>query len=232
MELKNIFFWKKLDRQKIAQKYLKGRGIEIGAFNNPLKVPENTEVIYLDKFIETEKHNANIVNIDSVKIDILDNGESLEALRDSSVDFIIANHFLEHCLDPIGTIKNMFRVVRKNGILFIAIPDKRYTFDSVRDVTPLDHLILDHEGGGEKSMEYHYYDWVRKLTEKSITEDDIHKEVMELMAMKYSIHFHVWTQVQMIEFFSYLKKKLEFKIELVFKTGNEVIFILRKNYSG
>jgi predicted SAM-dependent methyltransferase len=39
-----------------------------------------------------------------IEPDIIDDGEKLSRIEDASQDFIIANHFLEHCEDPIGTV--------------------------------------------------------------------------------------------------------------------------------
>ena len=62
-------------------------------------------------------------------MDVIDNGETLQTLPDARQDFVVANHFLEHCQDPIGTIVNHFRVLKPGGVLFMAVPDKRWSFD-------------------------------------------------------------------------------------------------------
>ena len=82
-----------------------------------------------------------------VEPDIIDDGEKLTTLAPQSQDFVIASHFLEHCQDPIGTLKAIFRVIKPGGMLYLALPDKRYTFDRERPVTPLDHLWTDHRTG-------------------------------------------------------------------------------------
>ncbi|HEX8845569.1 MAG TPA: hypothetical protein VF791_13035 [Pyrinomonadaceae bacterium] len=38
-----------MDRELIANTYLKGNGIEIGALHNPLKTPQDARVKYVDK---------------------------------------------------------------------------------------------------------------------------------------------------------------------------------------
>ena len=61
-------------------------------------------------------------------------------LPDGSQDFIIANHLLEHVADPIGALEEWYRLLRPDGILFLALPDKRVTFDKDRPRTTLDHV--------------------------------------------------------------------------------------------
>ena len=71
-------------------------------------------------------------------------GEKLDGLPDESCDFVIANHMLEHTRNPIGdNNRKDVRVLRPNGILYLALPDKRFTFDAGRAVTSYEHLKRD-----------------------------------------------------------------------------------------
>ncbi len=63
---------------------------------------------------------------------MIDDGEHLASIGDESVDFVVANHFIEHCRDPIGALTTLLRVVRPGGVVFMAVPDKRQTFDRAR----------------------------------------------------------------------------------------------------
>ena len=38
----------------------------------------------------------------------------------------------------------MLRVLKSNGVLYLALPDKRFTFDQDRPVTPYEHLKRDY----------------------------------------------------------------------------------------
>jgi len=49
------------------------------------------------------------------------------------------------------------------------------------------------------------------------------------MEIDYSIHYHVWTQSEMLELLVAFRKMVSFEVELCLKNGPEVIFILRKN---
>ena len=68
----------------------------------------------------------------------MDDAERLASLGDASQDFVVANHFLEHTEDPIGTMENVLRVIKPGGIAYLAVPDKRFTFDVSRDVTQIE----------------------------------------------------------------------------------------------
>ena len=73
---------------------------------------------------------------------MIDDGETLATVPDSPRDFVIANHFIEHTEDPIAhAAATTLRVLRPGGVLYMAVPDKRFTFDVDRPVTPLEHLV-------------------------------------------------------------------------------------------
>jgi predicted SAM-dependent methyltransferase len=219
-----------MKRQSVAQEYIQGAGIEIGALHHPLPVPEKATVRYVDRLAiqELRRQYPELNELPIVNVDIITDGETLEAISDDSQDFVIANHFLEHCQNPLFAIENMFRVLKQNGVLFIAIPDKQYTFDIARTVTSYQHLENDYADGGENSRKQHFEEWV-KLVNHINDEPEAIRQVNTLMSINYSIHFHVWTQVEMIEMFLKLKQKLGFRVELISRNNNEVIFILRKS---
>jgi ubiquinone/menaquinone biosynthesis C-methylase UbiE len=218
-----------LRRKAIARAYLRGHGIEIGAMHNPLKVPRQARVRYVDRVsaLELAKEHPDLRS-KLVKVDIVADGETLDAIPDSSQDFVIANHFVEHCQNPIGALRNMLRVVRKNGVLFLAIPDKRYTFDADRPATPIEHLLRDDREGSAWSRSQHYDEWTR-LVDKVKGAAKVEQHTRELMERQAAIHFHVWTQVELLELILTVRRSHAFEVELIFKRDNEVIIILSKS---
>ena len=140
----------RLGRETVANVYIRGNGIEIGALHLPTKVPETANVKYLDilPLDELKKHYPDLLEeYELVNVDIVDDGEYLVKIGDNTQDFVIANHFLEHCQNPIVAVENMLRVLKPGGILFMSVPDMRYTFDIDRPVTTFEHL-LDHYKNG------------------------------------------------------------------------------------
>src|SRR5215212_9014533 len=75
-----------LTRERVAEMYLKGEGIEIGALHNALKTPESARVRYVDRMSvsELKKQYPELEGEELVEVDILDDGERLEKLEDSS----------------------------------------------------------------------------------------------------------------------------------------------------
>ncbi|MBN2357276.1 glycosyltransferase [candidate division KSB1 bacterium] len=218
------------ERTRIAQQYLKGQGIEIGALHAPLHLPNGAQVQYVDR-MSVDDLLAQYPELKSEKlvpVDIIDDGEKLSSLGDATQDFVIANHFLEHCQNPLLALENMFRVLKSGGILYLGIPDKRHSFDCDRQVTSYEHLLKDYREGPEWSEKMHVEDWVR-LVNKVADDNEVTQKVQSLLQTNYSIHYHVWTQTEMMELFLNIKKRLCFEIEVVSRNINEVIFVLRKS---
>jgi SAM-dependent methyltransferase len=157
-------------------------------------------------------------------------GETLCGIADATENFVIANHFIEHTQDPIRTIGHFLRVLRPGGVIYMTVPHKLYTFDRDRPVTPLEHVVRDYRDGPVWSRRFHFEEWAR-LVEKT-PEADVAEKVEQLMRMDYSIHYHVWTEIEFLEMLVHCQKSLgfPFSIELCQRLGNEVILIITKNW--
>ncbi len=219
-----------LNRELIAKTYIIGDGIEIGALHNPLNVPKSAKVKFVDRMCvdDLRKQYPELGEFNLVNVDIIDDGEVLGTIRNSTQDFVIANHFLEHCQDPIKAIENMLRILRTDGILYLAIPDKRYTFDCDRPITPIEHLLKDYAESPNWSKRSHFEDWV-KYIDKIKDDADAEVRVNYLMNMGYSIHYHVWTQLELFDLIIFINRNLNFKFEIqcAFANEIEVVFVLR-----
>jgi predicted SAM-dependent methyltransferase len=188
-------------------------------------------VRYVDRMTSPElrTHYPELGSVNLVDVDIIDDGECLNTITSESQDFVIANHFLEHCQDPIATVKNLLRVLRAGGILYMAIPDKRFTFDRDRPVTSIEHILRDHAEGPAWSKRQHFEEWTR-LVNKVTDEEEAQQQTAYLLSIDYSVHYHVWTQVEILEFLILLRQRfgLVFDIESTLKNGFEYIVVLRK----
>lgn len=217
------------NRYLISALYLDGRGIEIGALHNPLYVLPWVNVSYVDRMTDTalREQYPELEVQKLVTVDIVDDGEHLATIRDNSQDFVIANHFLEHCENPLLALENMLRVLRQGGVVFLALPDMRYSFDRERLATSLEHLQRDCHEGPEWSRRGHFEEWVR-LVNGVRDELQVERDVDALIAKGYSIHFHAWTQREMTELVRYVQGIHPCDMELMLRNKGEVVFIIRK----
>jgi SAM-dependent methyltransferase len=228
-------------RAEFAARFLFGKGLEIGPLHLPLAIPPHAEVRYVDRMTldELRREYPELTAWELTPVDIVDDGELLTTIPDASQDFIVANHFLEHCEDPIGTIEVHLSKLKPGGILFYAVPDKRYTFDFRRPLTPLEHMVVDHEEGAEGSRRDHYEEWTRlvsddpraRLAPEQMQSDEwLASRASELQAARYSIHMHVWTQSEFLQLILQCRERFEgaFDIEAAARRAIEFIVVLRK----
>ena len=240
-------------RELIANEYLAGSGIEIGAFASPLAVPAGVKVAYLDRYdprqMEGEFNIAGLTSKDFgfdpaalIVPDIVDDGEALATVGDLTQDFVIANHVLEHFENPIKGFKNMLRVLKHGGILYLALPEMQHSFDRIRQPTPFDHVWRDFVEGPAWSRGQAFEEFGRVFVENGMDKnlfpqksgaalEEFQRYVAsELDRTNFSIHFHAWRMPDMIDMFMRLKDRLHigYTFELIKANGDEVIFIFRR----
>jgi SAM-dependent methyltransferase len=215
-------------RARLAHKYIRGSGIEFGALNAPLHVPNDARVRYADLPPEAELRDSYSSETKITSPDILTDVESMDGIADCSIDFVIANHVLEHVENPLRALRAMSRVLRDGGIAFIALPDKRFSFDKRRSVTTLAHIIADDENGPDWSLAQHYDDWSRNVEGLRGAAHD--EKVAVLLAKRANIHFHVWDYQAMAEMFAYAAPLPDVDLAVQHSQQNrtEAIWILKK----
>ena len=220
----------------VARRYLHGSGIEVGALHNPLPVPRGAVVRYVDRMSASDlrRQYPELAHESLTDPDVIDDGEKLASFGDASVDFVIANHFIEHCEDPIGALIHFMRVTRPGGVVYIAVPDKRHTFDRSRPLTTVEHLVTDHTRGPEQSRRAHFVEFAGTM--KNLVGDPEYEKIIHLLqdpdflqSTNYSIHYHVWDHHAFLAFLSQVRDLFEmpYDIDFALRNGVETIAILR-----
>lgn len=227
-------------REQLSREFIRGQGLEIGALYNPVFVKPGVQVKYVD-WETTEAMREQVRQLPYhqdaliVNVDIVDDGDTLASVGESTQDFIIANHFLEHVQDPIGTIKRHLEILKPGGVLYYGIPDKRFTFDRQRPVTTLEHHYRDHEEGPAWSLDQHVEEYVALAENKTGSEG--RDRIAELMKLpRLGIHFHVWTIQEVTEMLMgmWARYQMPFEIEAIVCNRSlvETICVLRKSVHG
>lgn len=216
-------------REELAVRYLRGEGIEIGALHRPLWVPEAAKVRYVDHMSRDELLRAadGVYGRASavVETDVVDDGARLARFGDESLDFVIANHVLEHIDDPIAALSNWARVLRPDGVLFLTLPDARHTwFDAPRPRTTVEHVLRDHADGPQVSREEHHREWT--LVAEGLPADRVEARMAELADSAWDIHYHVWDLEGFLDLLRHLA--LPVRIDVAQAVAAEFTLILRK----
>jgi hypothetical protein len=133
------------DLQKVKRERLFGtlpgpgrnlRGVEFGPLSRPLALKAESEVYYIDHCSADElraKYAGDVhAHVDQiVDVDFVSQGGPLsELIGDKApLDYVVASHVIEHVPDLAGWLLDMHASLNDGGILYLIIPDKRFTFD-------------------------------------------------------------------------------------------------------
>jgi SAM-dependent methyltransferase len=102
-----------LDSVKKAEPYLKGRLLDVGCGNKPYSSLFHTEE-YIGIDVATSLHDKKI-------FDFTYDGINLP-FRDNEFNSIICTEVLEHSVDPVALMKEMYRVLKVDGYALITVP--------------------------------------------------------------------------------------------------------------
>ena len=139
-----------LERHRLLWLYLKN---ETSFFKDKLKVlhfaPESA---LMNQFKKLKNLSYDTIDLNSpiadIKADICD-----LPFLDNSYDFILCNHVLEHIVDDNKAIRELYRVLKKNGIGIFQVP-----IDYNRDTTFEDFSVTNKK---ERNKLFGQYDHVR-----------------------------------------------------------------------
>lgn len=123
--------------------------LEIGALDEP-SLPERRGVRYMDCFSAEHlrarhQKTANRVASRIVDVDYVLTEKRFSGKVAERFDVVIANHVIEHIPDPITWLRELAAVTKDGGVLFLAVPDRNYTFDYLRPESTAVDLLRAHE---------------------------------------------------------------------------------------
>jgi len=215
-------------RYQLACRHLRGTGVEIGALDRPLLLPARAKAYYLDRLLPAKlREHYPELSHRRLYVSLAAEGESLSCITDGALDFLVANHVIEHCEDPIAALTTFAHKLKSGGRLFMAVPDMRRTFDRNRRETSYEHLAADHEHGPSRSRQEHYREWAEIVD--GLAGEAVARRARELQSMTYSIHFHCWTRDGFAEFLGHLSATVPLRVIASRSWRNENIFVLGKD---
>ncbi|WP_250492646.1 methyltransferase domain-containing protein [Caballeronia sp. GAWG1-1] len=140
-------------------------GVEIGPLHRPFVRRVDGEIIYVDytdrpTLVEKYRNDPNVNVAEIVDVDAIWGRNTLaDAVKHRKVDYIVASHVIEHVPDLVTWLGELRSILKDSGTVRLAVPDRRFTFDFLRQETrlsdvltaflcrarlPQTHEILDH----------------------------------------------------------------------------------------
>jgi len=124
---------------------------------------------------------------------------------DETLDFVCSSHLLEHLANPLKAIVEWKRAIKEGGIIYVGVPDKRYTFDHKRDRTPLSHLIDDFEKDVAQTDTTHIAEFIEKFDENEPCDGNSEQSPGHVVDNPESaVHHHVWIADDVREIFEHM----------------------------
>ncbi|MGZ6005514.1 MAG: class I SAM-dependent methyltransferase [Candidatus Saccharimonadales bacterium] len=130
---------------------LKKTGLELGPLHAPMVKKSDGDIHYLDhatreellvKYAESNKHVKDTVALDKiVAVDFVLKDSIKKTVGGKKFDYVVASHVIEHIPDTVSWLKDIASVLKPGGLLTLAIPDKRFTFDVTRNTSRPADLI-------------------------------------------------------------------------------------------
>jgi SAM-dependent methyltransferase len=216
----------RLSIRGLISRYCSGNGLEIGPGKRPYCDQKTT--VYLDKFQNNKDGTENPdIFADAIKI----------PLPSSHLDYVFSSHVLEHMQDTIGALKEWGRVLKEGGILFLVLPHADRTFDKNRAKTTLEHHISDSLNLGDDYDRSHNDEIKRGWSKNEdaeeaarayFTEWGVDTWDFEFRLKNGVIHFHVWTQDEIVRLLQYLGYKIIFVLDYLEERSDSFIVISKK----
>ena len=206
-----------LAHRQAGYNFLKGAGLEIGAFHQPATIPKHCTIEYCDAHSKEEAsqlfpelHIDDLVTVDYI-CDLDKQGLSIfEAER---FDFVIFNHVIEHIANPIKVIAELFRIIKVGGHIVISAPDKDFTFDKKRTLTSFQHLRTEYENNIDFVTDEHYIDFLKAAHPGVFKQNASNLPIHINNVRKRREHAHVWDSKTFDEFIITTLELLHIKAE-------------------
>jgi SAM-dependent methyltransferase len=188
-----------------------GIGLEFGPLTAPLVRPEEGDIRYVDA-MSTEEIKRQFKDDPSHPTELMmpvhyvwQGGSLADVVGETRFDYALASHVIEHVPDPIGWLNGILDVLKDGGLIGLAIPDKRYTFDIRRPTTTTATLIDHWLRQASRPSPMQVYDHVSTVTKVGVEEvNALHAGVVtpncfnrhhdDAMALDYARRAHETTE--------------------------------------
>ncbi|MEM6586878.1 MAG: methyltransferase domain-containing protein [Pseudomonadota bacterium] len=122
--------------------------VEFGALTNPLLPRGHPNAKFADhastsEIAEKYRHDANVNVADIVDVDFVIDDTDMSKIFGAETKFslVVASHVIEHVPDLVGGLNALAEILAQDGQIRLVVPDKRFTFDLLRDCSEFDDVV-------------------------------------------------------------------------------------------
>ena len=123
-------------------------GLEFGPLANPLVKKKQGPIFYVDyadseTLREKSRNDPNVDREAIVEVDfsLADGPLTTLCRHQGPFGYALASHVFEHLPNPLGWLRDVADLLDPGGLVSLAIPDRRYTFDFFRSETTVAQLV-------------------------------------------------------------------------------------------
>ncbi|WP_347156795.1 class I SAM-dependent methyltransferase [Pontibacter chitinilyticus] len=215
------------------------KGIEIGGpsgtFRDSGSIPLYRNITSLDgyNFAASTLWEGNITEGSTYKFyrnkvgtQYISEATNLQMTANETYDFLLSSNCLEHIANPLQAVEEWSRVVRKNGLLLLALPNKAFNFDHNRPITTFEHLLDDYNNKvGEDDLTH--FDEIMRLHDLSLdpaagTPEQFRQRSLKNLQNR-ALHHHVFSISLLQKIFAYFNLEV-----LMTDVGENHIILGRK----
>jgi hypothetical protein len=128
----------------------------------------------------------------------------LSGIADGSYDFLLSSHVLEHLANPLRGLHEWQRIVKEGGALVIILPHKDGTFDHLRPVTTIQHMLEDYAQDRDEHDDSHVDETLRLHDldyDDGVSDRGEFEQRLRNNAKERSLHHHVFSTLTAAQLF-------------------------------
>jgi len=209
---------------------LSGLGLEIAPLHRPvLPKSKNHNVETLDcmdrvGLINKYKNHSNVDKNIIEEVDYIWRGGSyVDAIKKTNCyDFIIASHVIEHAVCLINFLNDCMKLLKPGGVLSLAIPDKRYTFDYFRSPSTIGDVLSVFYSNNK--MRHSLSKMIECMKNTIMTSNILNTLKGEVIAKSPSARFSQEKCVQYINMYNNTTNYIDFHAWVFTKTSFALLF--------
>lgn len=156
-----------------------GRGLEIGPLHRTIVRRDAADVRYVDvqdqAGLRAHYHGDAAVDpalIPEIDYVLLSEDGTARTLTEAAADgapfaWVMASHVIEHVPDLIGWLGELAEITEDDGVLVLAVPDRRYCFDVLRPPTTVGQMLAAHRDGDTRPSIRAVYDYFGSVVDNT-----------------------------------------------------------------